>query len=219
MYHGSAVDGDGLRSVIFFSGCNFRCPFCHNPETFSGSGEELELDAVVKTIERYKTYIKSGGVTLSGGEPFLQAEFCISLTRKLHELGLEVIAETNGSILNEELISELDGVRLDIKHYGGENSEKLREKYGAFIRLCEKRDTAAHLTCVLVPSVNDDERSLRELKAFLQSVGKSEIELLPFKKMCTTKYAQLGIAFPYADVPEATAPDVKKAYAVLDIRN
>ena len=83
MYHGSCVDGEGLRSVIFFSGCNFRCPFCHNPETLYSFGKEVSLTEVVSTLLRYKNYIKKGGVTLSGGEPFLQADFCIKLVKKL----------------------------------------------------------------------------------------------------------------------------------------
>ena len=116
MYHGSCVDGDGLRSVIFFSGCNLRCPFCHNPETLYKKGKETSLEETLHTILRYKNYIKKGGVTLSGGEPFLQADFCIQLVKALKNYGIKVIAETNGTIFNEELISLLDGIRLDVKN-------------------------------------------------------------------------------------------------------
>ena len=122
-YHGSALDGEGLRSVIFFSGCNLRCPFCHNPETLFGSGSEYTVEEVVKKVLRYKTYYKDGGVTLSGGEPMMQAEFCARLTDALHDEDMNVIAETNGTVTDEPLIERLDGVRLDVKNFGGESGE------------------------------------------------------------------------------------------------
>ena len=96
IYNGSAVDGKGLRCVIFFTGCNMRCGFCHNPETWTEKGNEITLSELVARIKRYKSYIKNGGVTLSGGEPFLQADFCKELIKALHQESISVIIETNG---------------------------------------------------------------------------------------------------------------------------
>ena len=84
VYAGSGVDGKGLRVVVFFYGCNLRCPFCHNPETLYGDRFKVFSDEeVVAQIKKYKSYIKRGGVTLSGGEPFCQAEFAKSIIKKL----------------------------------------------------------------------------------------------------------------------------------------
>ena len=83
IYSGSAVDGKGLRVVVFFAGCNLRCPFCHNPETLFQKGQETDVDTLVKRIKRYSAYIKRGGVTLSGGEPFLQRDFALNLIQTL----------------------------------------------------------------------------------------------------------------------------------------
>ncbi len=213
IYHGSAVDGEGLRSVIFFSGCNLRCPFCHNPETFSESGEEIELSTLVKKIARYKNYIKKGGVTLSGGEPFLQAEFCSALIDELHALSIKVIAETNGTIFNNDLIVKLDGVRLDIKNFNGESAEELSQKYDTFIEFCNQNGTEVHLTSVLIPTINDTESSARELKKWLSG---RKIELLPFKKMCTEKYERLGLPFPYIGVREGNSEDAQRFYSLLE---
>ena len=82
-----------------------RCGFCHNPETWTEKGREVTLEEVVAKIKRYKSYIKNGGVTLSGGEPFLQAEFCKELIKSLHLENIGVIIETNGLINDSELIN------------------------------------------------------------------------------------------------------------------
>ena len=211
-YHGSALDGDGLRSVIFFSGCNLRCPFCHNPETLYGSGSEYTVEEVVKKVLRYKTYYKDGGVTLSGGEPMMQAEFCVELTDALKKNGLNVIAETNGTVTSEPLIEILDGVRLDVKNFCGENGETLVKRYSTFLSACEKCGTPVTLTNVLIPDVNDGKSTiaaLKELKIAFSFTG--GVEFLPFRKLCVNKYAELGLKYPYEDKREATGADVAAA--------
>jgi pyruvate formate lyase activating enzyme len=216
MYHGSCVDGEGLRSVIFFTGCNFRCPFCHNPETLYSSGKEVSLNEVVSTLLRYKNYIKKGGVTLSGGEPFLQADFCINLIKKLKEFDIKVIAETNGSIVNETLIPLLDGVRLDVKNQNNESIIDLEKRYGLFIETCKKNNVNITFTNVLCPSKNDNENSLFNLKKFITKYFSNyKLDFLPFKKMCVEKYQKLGIEFPYLSVNEASQKDVQKAREIL----
>ena len=84
-----AVDGPGLRYIIFLQGCPYRCPYCHNPDTkpLTG-GTEYTVGALCDRVERYKTYFgESGGVTVSGGEPLVQsvalAEFFAECHRRL----------------------------------------------------------------------------------------------------------------------------------------
>lgn len=67
VYCGSGVDGKGLRCVVFFSGCNLRCPFCHNPETLFKGGEQIRAGELAERLMKYKPYFRRGGVTLSGG--------------------------------------------------------------------------------------------------------------------------------------------------------
>lgn len=216
-YHGSAVDGAGLRCVLFFSGCNLRCPFCHNPETLYGGGREITVDEAERTIGRYRGYLDGGGVTLSGGEPFLQAEFCIELTKRVHNMGLNVIAETNGLIADRKLIEVLDGVRLDVKNQSGESEETLTDRYAQFLSLCKDLGKDVLLTNVLVPSVNDGEKAIERLgklkRAFPFCRG---VKFLPFKKLCLKKYEDLKISYPYADKNEATAADVKRATELFE---
>ena len=208
-YHGSALDGDGLRSVVFFSGCNLRCGFCHNPETLYSSGKEYAVCEVVKKIERYKNYIKGGGVTLSGGEPFLQADFCIELCRKLKEKGINIIAETNGLIVNEELIKLLDGVRLDVKNQNGESGEDLVLRYAPFLNACKKVGTPVLLTSVLAPTINDKKENADALNMLKSAFDFCDgIKLLPFHSLCKSKYERLKIDFPYARISDATAQNL-----------
>lgn len=72
-----ALDGPGIRYVLFLQGCPLRCLYCHNPDTWDPScGRAVTSLEAVQDILRYRNFIASGGVTLSGGEPLLQAEFC-----------------------------------------------------------------------------------------------------------------------------------------------
>ncbi|WP_189537014.1 4Fe-4S cluster-binding domain-containing protein, partial [Paludibacterium paludis] len=74
---GAAVDGPGVRFVYFMSGCQFRCLYCHNPDTWKlHDGREVSLDAALAEVAPYARFLKfAGGVTVSGGEPLMQADF------------------------------------------------------------------------------------------------------------------------------------------------
>ena len=72
------VDGPGIRYVVFMQGCPLQCKYCHNRDTWNyAGGTEYTTDAIISKIERCKPYINAsnGGVTVSGGEPLLQAKF------------------------------------------------------------------------------------------------------------------------------------------------
>lgn len=210
-YHGSAVDGKGLRSVLFFSGCNLRCPFCHNPETLFSKGKAYTVEEALKIVLRYEKYIRKGGVTLSGGEPFLQAEFCIKLISCLKEHGLNVVAETNGQVLNEAMIALLDGMIVDVKNQTGED---VLSVYGTFLALTQRHKKSVRLTNVLVPEVNDSPAHLAVLKE-LSNRFSLPVKFLPFKKLCEEKYEKLSLSFPYACYREATVEDIKRAEAFI----
>lgn len=212
VYCGSGVDGKGLRCVVFFAGCNLRCPFCHNPETLFRQEEAVEADALVARLERYKPYFKHGGVTLSGGEPFLQKEFALALARKLTERGIHVLFETNGHICDEELIAAGEIV-CDVKN---QESDDL-STYAKFFGACVRQGKVPQVTNVLVPGKNDSAEKLRALARLVKEyfpLGK--IKFLPFRKLCEDKYKELGVPFPYAAVREAEEEDIERAYTVVN---
>lgn len=213
IYNGSAVDGKGLRCVVFFTGCNMRCGFCHNPETWTEKGNEIELSQLVARIKRYKSYIKNGGVTLSGGEPFLQAEFCIALIKELHAEGISTIIETNGLINDEELIKLCDGIRLDVKNQEHSVDSRVTE----FLNTCEKYGKSVTLTNVLVPTLNDGEDKLADIKSLKEKFSCiKEVKFLAFRKLCESKYQRLNMPFPYEKYREGDSGDLQKAYDFLD---
>ena len=209
IYNGSAVDGKGLRCVVFFTGCNMRCGFCHNPETWTEKGMEISLSDLVAKIMRYKSYIKNGGVTLSGGEPILQADFCKRLIQQLHLEDINSIIETNGLICDTQLIELCDGIRLDIKNQEREADPRAVE----FLKVCQQLDKPVTLTNVLVPTLNDSERKLGEIKRLKDTFSCiKEVKFLAFRKLCESKYQRLNMPFPYDKYREGDRDDLKKAY-------
>ena len=123
------VDGPGLRYVVFLQGCNLRCGCCHNPETWNmNEGNLKDSLEIVNNLKRYKDYFKNnGGITISGGEPLLQAKFVKEVFELSHQEGINTCLDTSGSILNDEvkeLLNHTDYVLLDIKYTSNELYKK-----------------------------------------------------------------------------------------------
>ena len=201
------LDGPGVRFVIFMQGCNLRCGCCHNPDTwcFDG-GKAYTADALLKSILNYRTYFgKDGGVTVSGGEPLLQAEFVKELFILCHNNGINTCLDTSGSILNDgvkELLSVTDRVLLDIKY----STEEMYKNYVGcsidapleFLKYLNEKRIPTTLRQVIIPALNDNGDSI----SYLNSLSRTytcinKIELLPFKKICKVKYDNMGIPFDF----------------------
>jgi len=97
-----AVDGPGIRFVVFMQGCPLRCKYCQNRDTWDiNSGTEISASELTKQIKRYKEYMffSHGGVTITGGEPLLQTKFLIYLFKELKKENIHTAIDTsrNGS--------------------------------------------------------------------------------------------------------------------------
>lgn len=208
------LDGPGVRFVIFMQGCNLRCGCCHNPDTWEmGGGMEYTPQELVSRAERFREYFgKEGGVTVSGGEPLLQAEFVRELFALCHDKGINTCLDTSGSIMNrhtEDLLEVTDRVLLDIKY----TTDRLYRMYVGcgidrpkdFLECLERKKIPTVIRQVIIPTLNDSEKNILLLKDMVKKYQCVEkIELLPFKKICQVKYDTLGIPFPFADLPTPT---------------
>ena len=208
------LDGPGVRFVIFAQGCPLRCKCCHNPDTWDPSGGKTYTPAeLVTRALRFKEYFgEDGGVTVSGGEPLLQAEFVTELFKLCHEAGLNTCLDTSGCILTpavKTLLTHTDRVLLDIK-YTTDADYYAYVGCGmatpmAFLDYLTEQSIPATLRQVIIPSVNDTEEQvavLGRIAATHPNVDK--VELLPFRKICQVKYDSLGMEFPFAHIPEPT---------------
>ena len=217
-----ALDGPGLRFVIFLSGCPLRCGCCHNPDTWEMTGDPYTAEALVEKALRYREYFGAeGGVTVSGGEPLLQAAFAREIFALCRERGIHTCLDTSGCLVNadvEALLEVTDRVLLDIKY---PTDEQYRAYVGcgidaplAFLAYLDEQGIATTLRQVIIPALNDHEQNLTFLKELVASHPCIDtVELLPFKKLCTVKYEQLGLAFRFADYEEpsqAMVADMQK---------
>lgn len=207
------VDGPGIRFVIFLQGCALRCQYCHNPDTWKiNEGEEYTVDDLMFEIKKYKTYMEasSGGVTFTGGDPLVQAEFLTELAKKCKEEGISVVVDTSGFILNDkvkELYKYTDLVLLDIKSFDEETYQlvsggKLSPTLETLDHLKEK-NIEVWVRYVVVPELTDDLESIKALSNHLDDFPNvTKIEPLAFHKMGEYKWEELGEEYKLKDTKE-----------------
>lgn len=221
------VDGPGLRFVVFLQGCNLRCKCCHNPDTWEMLGEkQFTAEEIVEKAKKYKEYFgKKGGITLSGGEPILQADFAYKVFRLCHENGINTCLDTSGSILNDnvkKLLSETDRVLLDIKYTNDadylQNVGCSIEKPMEFLEYLNEQKIPTTIRQVIIPTINDNEENIEKLNEIVKQYPCiDKVELLPFKKICQTKYDSMKIEFPFGhlDTPTKEAMDKFKKLLII----
>ncbi|MGN0574386.1 MAG: pyruvate formate-lyase-activating protein [Ruminococcus sp.] len=207
------VDGPGVRYVVFFQGCPLRCLYCHNPDTweFSG-GRKVTAEELMEEYDSYKEFLKSGGITATGGEPMAQPEFLTELFSLAKSRGVHTCLDTSGIVFNPEnhekidkIIDYTDLVMLDIKHIDDEDHKKLTGKSNknilAFAEYLRDRNIPLWVRHVVVPGITDDEKELLGLGKFLAGLTNLKaLDVLPYHDMGKVKYQNLGIDYPLKDV-------------------
>lgn len=207
------VDGPGIRFVVFMQGCPLRCQFCHNPDTWEvNKGTEYLPQQLADEILKYKSYMEfsGGGVTFTGGEPMLQAEFILEVSKLLKQQNISVAIDTSGYVWNDqvvELLKYTDIVLLDIKNYDPAVYEKVTGvSLSPTLKLLDylkSKQINTWLRYVLVPGLTDNIESIRALSGHLmQYPNVSRIELLGFHKMGEYKWKELGLEYKLADTKE-----------------
>ncbi len=215
----AASDGPGLRFAVFMQGCPLRCGCCHNPDTWDfGGGKEYTAEEIVQKASRYKSYFgDKGGITVSGGEPLMQADFVREIFELCHKEKINTCLDTSGCVMNEDiknLLKHTDRVLLDIKYTDGEFYKTYvgceMENVLGFLDYLNKEKIPVTLRQVIIPTLNDNEDNIKKLKGIAdkhECVDK--IELLPFRKLCQIKYDNMGIEFPFKDIPEPSKETIK----------
>lgn len=219
-----AVDGPGVRYVVFMQGCPLRCLYCHNPDSWKAkTGERWSVDKVVKRIKPYLNYIKTGGVTISGGEPLMQSHFVLKLIKKLHKLKLHVAIDTAGSLpleISKKVLDEADLILLDIKALddqlcktitGASNKNNLET-----LNYLESINKPVWIRHVVVPGYTLNLANLMNLANTLKNYKcVKQIDLLPFHKMGEFKWEELGIEYKLAETPATSEEEIVKARKIF----
>lgn len=230
---GAAVDGPGIRFAMFVSGCQFRCLYCHNPDTWKlNNGRIMTVDEVVAEIGKYATFLKrAGGLTVSGGEPLMQAHFVGEIFRRVKQhFGLHIALDTQGFLaahLPDAWFDPVDLVLLDIKHidpakYEAITSKPLQPTLDFAERLLQMHKRL-WIRYVLVPGLTDDEADVARLAVYLRDLAQrapgaiERIEVLPFHKMGEFKWKELGMAYALEDTPTPDKALVDRVRAQLAV--
>ena len=219
------VDGPGVRFVVFLQGCNMRCDYCHNPDTWSHDGAELLIDSaeLAQRANRYRSYYgKTPGITVSGGEALCQQDFVIELFRECKRLGFHTALDTAGSVMAKpELLELTDLCLLDIKYTSEADYQKYTggslSKTLAFLQQLEGAQVDTVIRQVIVPGRNDTEAAMDALAELIREFRcVKKIELLPYRNLCIEKYDAMGIPFPLREMEQASPETVDYLQRYID---
>ena len=222
-----AVDGPGIRFVVFMQGCHLKCKYCQNRDTWDiNSGEQYTVKQVVEKIMRYKNYIvaSNGGVTLSGGEPLLQQDFVISLFQELKKQNISTCLDTSGIFTITDKIKQIvdltDIFLLDIKSINDETCKWLTGSSNSleleFAKYINEKNKRIWIRQVLVPGITDKKEDLLKLKDFLKTINVEKFEFLPYHDLGKYKWEKLGVPYELEDVRVASNKDVERAKKIME---
>ena len=220
---GSTVDGPGVRVVAWTTSCNWRCKYCHNPDTWTmANGIPVTIARATQELQKYRTGLKvmSGGFTLSGGEPLMQDRFTVKLLAAARAMGIHTALDTNGSLgerVSDDELKNIDLVLLDIK---GWDAERHRQITGNdispvlnFARRLAARNRPMWIRFVLVPKLTDDLGDIAHIARFAASLGSvvQRVQVLPFHQMGKYKWKALNLDY---NLESVSAPSLEQVQSV-----
>lgn len=220
------VDGPGIRFVVFTQGCPLRCQYCHNPDSWSTAvNKQMSVDEIIKKYNGVKEFVKSGGLTVTGGEPLLQIDFVTELFRQAKLRDIHTALDTSGILFNrantekiDKLLEYTDLVLLDIKHIDDEEHKKLtgvsNKNILDFASYLSENKVPVWIRHVVVPGITYNLVYLKRLGKFLATLNNIRaLDVLPYHDMAVPKYENLKITYPLEGVPPLSKEEA------LDARN
>ena len=218
------VDGPGIRFVVFFQGCPMRCKYCHNPDTWNFSGgTERTAEDLMKEYDSYKEFYKTGGITATGGEPLVQAEFLAQLFKLAKSKGVHTCLDTSAGVYDpnshekiDEALKYTDLIMLDIKHIDNDCHKKLtgigNRNILAFAEHIRDLGIPVWIRHVVVPGITDKYEELFALGEYLSNLSNLKaLDVLPYHDMAKPKYQELGLEYPLGNTPPLTKEEAIKA--------
>lgn len=231
------VDGPGIRYVLFMQGCPMRCLYCHNPDTWDrGKGEGITVADVIDEFNKNRSFYKNGGITVTGGEPLLQADFLIELFSEAKKENIHTCIDTSGIVYNpksDECVKKLsrlakytDLVMLDIKHIDPKKHKALtgadNKNILLFAKFLDEQSVPLWVRHIIIKGYTDNPEDLIALGEFIGALNNLKaLDVLPYHTMGAYKYKELGIPYPLEGMKALPVADAVKAkqYILKGIQN
>lgn len=226
----SIHDGAGIRTDVFFQGCNLKCKWCSNPESQpmeplpDETARVYTVEALVTELLKDKPFYDTsgGGVTLTGGEALLQPEFVLALTDALHREGVHVAIETAACVPTDvflRVLERVDFAYIDLKHY-----DDVRHRDGTGvgnalilknIAAALKSKTPVVLRIPVIPGFSDAADDYPKFADTLVGLGAKQVQLLPFHQLGESKYDRFRLPYAFDGVSQMHDEDVTAFADVL----
>lgn len=236
----SIHDGPGIRTIVFLQGCPLRCPWCCNPEsqgavqpmTWVKNGHKetistwMTVDEVLAEVEKDDVFYRTsgGGVTLSGGECLLQADFATSILKAVHELGISTAIETTGAMpvtAIQKVLPYTDHVMFDLKIMNPIRAKRVIGDEVAQVKASFEAALATPNTHVtprvpLIPGYTTLPDNLQQIADYVHQVGVTEIHILPFHQYGSQKYTYLKRQYTMKETPLLTDEEVANIHTFFE---
>lgn len=218
------VDGPGIRAVVFLTGCQLRCQYCHNPEMWLKKADNIDSETLLKKILRFKPYFRrnKGGVTFSGGEPLMQPDFLLEMCKLLKKEHIHIALDTAGIGVGqyEEILNNVDLIIFDVKHIDADGYKELTgsdiRKVFDFLEVANRLNKKFWIRQVMVPGMMDNDDYLAKLSEFIKTnfihANIEKIEFLPYHTMAKDKYKKLGIKYALDEVEAMDSEKCQELY-------
>lgn len=215
--HFGTVDGQGIRYVLFLAGCQLRCRFCHNPDTWQQGNQTITTEEVLADLQNYRSFYDSsgGGITVSGGEPLLQSQFVAELFTACQKRNIHTTIDTAGYYDRQNITDILPYTNAALFSIKAVDPEKHRWLAGfdnkQIISNLHYMSQYIPMTLryVVIPEITtlaEDIDALADLILSLPALV--PVELLPYHSFGLTKWQALRMKNTLAHVPDATSQDV-----------